>query len=98
MAYRLRYQIWVDYVPPGVGLGLQAVSNSNPGANTAGAQQTISFFNSDPGGSVQLPPTSNTFTTTDVTNLLASMSADLTAQLEVPAVLARIQNFSTGTG
>ena len=96
MAYRLRYQAWVDYVPAGVGLGLQAVTNSNPGANTAGNQQTIAFFNTDTGGSSQLPPTSSTFTSTDVTNLTAAMQADLAAQMN--AVLTRVQNFSTGTG
>lgn len=109
MAYRLRYQVWVDWVPAGVGLGIEA-GTSGPGPLTAGPAQTIEFFNSQSGqttvaspiaataSGLGLPPNSNTFTATDVQNLLAAMASDLSAQLNVSATQTRIQNFSTGTG
>ena len=93
MAYRIRYQLNVDWIPPGMGLGLNIAPSTFPGMVAAGPAQTLAFFNSDSGS---YPPNSNTFTAADVTNLLNSMTTDLSAQMN--AVLTRVQNFSTGTG
>jgi hypothetical protein len=99
VAYRLRYQAWVDWVTPGMGLGIAASPTGGPGMVPAGNAQTIAFFNGEGNASgTTLPPTSTTFTDADVATLTNAMAADLLAQMEVPAVLTRIQNFSTGTG
>ncbi len=91
MAYRLRYQAYVDWVPAGVGLGQQTAANL--GAAPAGNAQTIEFFNTIP-----TPATSATFTAPDITALLLAMATDLSAQMNVAATLARIQAFSSGQG
>ena len=108
MAYRLRYQCWVDWVPQGLGLGIEA--SGGPGPTPAGNAQTLAFFNGQSGATtvaspiaatasgLGLPPNSNTFLTTDVSNLLAAMASDLSAQMTASATLTRVQNFSTGTG
>jgi hypothetical protein len=97
MPFRMRYTVSVDFVPPGLGLGITA-SGSQPGAGgdvAAGPAQTIEFFNSLTSA---LPPVTNTFLTGDVTTLTNAMAADIAAQLNVAAVLARIQAFATGGG
>lgn len=108
MAYRIRYQVWVDWVPAGLGLGIEGAGG--PGPVPAGNAQTLAFFNSQSGTStvaspiaatasgLGLPPNSNTFTATDVQNLLAAMASDLSAQMNVAATLTRVQNFSSGGG
>jgi hypothetical protein len=97
MAYRLRYQCFVDWVPAGLGLGIEASGAVGP--VPAGNAQTLSFFNSTSGlttAGATLPPNSNTFLASDVTNLLTAMTADLSTQLN--AQLARVQAFSSGGG
>jgi hypothetical protein len=89
MSYRIRYQLSVDWVPPGLGLGM---NNPTGHGEVGGPAQTLTFFGS-PGASV---PNSTTFLSSDVTNLLASMSTDLSTQMN--AQLARVQGFSTGGG
>src|SRR5580692_8846526 len=99
MAYRLRYWCAVDWVTPGMGLGISASPVSGPGAVPAGNAQTIVFFNGGGNASgTTLPPTSTTFLASDVTTLTNAMAADLSAQMDVAATLARIQAFSTGGG
>jgi hypothetical protein len=97
MPFRLRYDAYIDFIPPGTGLG-QTASGSVAGAvgpGPAGPAQTIQFFN---GFTNTLPPTTNTFLTADVTTLTNAMAADIAAQLNVAAVLARIQAFASGGG
>jgi hypothetical protein len=91
MAYRLTYQVQVDWIGPGLGpMGgaLAPVVSLAP----AGGGQTLQLNNVAGGQNSQ------TFTGTDVTNLTNAMAADIAAQLNVAATLARIQAFSTGTG
>jgi hypothetical protein len=98
MAYRIRYVAYIDWVTPGMGLGMTA-GPAGPGAVPAGNAQTIAFFNSD--GVVNgttYPPNTSTFQSADVTTLTNAMAADLAAQMDAPAVLTRVQNFSTGGG
>lgn len=93
MAYRIRYQLFVDWVTPGMGLGLAESPLGGPGMIPAGNAQTIGFFNTS---NAVLPPTSSTFTSTDITNLLNSMTTDLSAQMT--AQIGRIQNFASSGG
>jgi hypothetical protein len=59
----------------------------------AGGAQRKTFFNATPAGQM-----TKTFVAGDVTTLTNAMAADIAAQMNVPANLAQIQNFSTGTG
>jgi len=99
MAYRIRYQCFVDFVPPGVGLGVAFSPNAAgtaagaTGMTPAGNQQTIGFFNSSTN---TLPPNSATFTSADITNLTNAMAADIAAQMT--AQIGRIQNFANAGG
>ncbi len=106
MAYRLRYQVSVDWVPPGLGLGISATGG--PGAAPAGPAQTLTVFNAQGGvtaaavgtaaaGST-LPPNSSTFLAADVVALTDAMAADAAAQLGTATNLARVQAFSSGGG
>jgi hypothetical protein len=59
----------------------------------AGGAQRKSLFNGTPAGQM-----TKTFTSSDVTTLTNAMAADIAAQMNVPATLAQIAAFSTGTG
>jgi hypothetical protein len=91
MPYRLRYNFFVDFVPAGIGLGIEQMPG--PGAAPAGPAQTIAFFN---GETATLPPVTNTFLSGDVTTLTNAMAADASSQLN--ANLGRIQGFASGGG
>jgi hypothetical protein len=97
MAYRLTYMATISWVPAGLGPGL----SQPPGPGMAGPNnaQSITLFNAQGTVSgVNYPPSSTTFTNTDVVNLLNSMTTDLTTQMENAAFQTRVQNFSTGGG
>ena len=91
MAYRLRYQVSVDWVGDGAGPGFGFVST----AQTKGfTQQQVVVV---PGGD---SPTIGNFNTaltgSSSTPAAGSMGADLNTQIN--AALAQIQGFSTGGG
>ena len=88
MPYRLRYSVYVDYVPAGVGLGMNEQDMPGEAWSIGGGGQVFGFYQ-------LVQPTSNTFTNTDVTNLLSAMTTDLTAQMEVSATQTKIQNAAT---
>ena len=88
MAYRIRYSVNVDWVPPGLGLGI-AYQTQNMPNEAGGPAQTLEFLNS-------VTPNSSTFLAADVTALLATMSADLSTQMNTS--LARVQGFASGGG
>lgn len=90
MAYALRYRCDVVFVPAGVGLGIAAAEQSGPGL-TSGDAQVLTFFDS-------MHPTSSTFLAADVTALTNAMAADIAAQMNTTANLARVQAFATGGG
>jgi len=92
MSYRITYSVNVDWIGDGIGpmSGNTAVS---VGMAAAGGAQRKSFFNATPVGQM-----TKTFLAADVTTLTNAMAADIAAQMNVPANLAQIQNFSTGTG
>jgi hypothetical protein len=91
MPYKIRYQVNIDFVPPGRGLGVEMLTATAVPGYSGGEAQTINFQDSNAFGS-------NTFTSADITALLASMSADLSTQMNAAATLARIQAFASGGG
>lgn len=87
MAYRLRYDVSVDWTPGGIGLGEGApIYAGTFGAAAGGGGLTFYFTN------VNANPSSNTFTNSDIANLLNAMVADITAQMQVLATQQNIQN------
>ena len=96
MAYRLRYQFWVDWVPPGMGPLLS--QPTQPGPVPAGNAQTLSFFDSGQGPITGTTDTltSTTFLAADISTLTIAAQNDMSNQLT--AAITRIQNFSGGTG
>lgn len=91
MAYRITYQVQVVWIGPGLGPMGGALAPVLPNGPAGGAQ-SLEFLNSAGGQN------SNTFLAADVTTLTNAMAADIAAQMNVAATLARIQAFSTGTG
>jgi hypothetical protein len=87
MPYRLRYDIEVDWTPGGVGLGMGAPLIAGTFASAAGGGGLTYYFTN-----VNANPSSNTFTNSDIANLLAAMVADLTTQLEAVTTQTNIQN------
>lgn len=88
MAYRLRYQVAVDWVTPGRGTGTDYATGLGIGFAGSNAQ-TIVFGEQTNVGS-------NTFLAADITALLAALSVDISAQMNAAPTLARIQAFSSG--
>ena len=89
MAYRVTAQLQVNWVGPGLGPMGGQLAVPLPQAPAGGAQ-TLEFVN-QAGGYNSL-----TFLAADITNLLAALTTDMSAQMN--AQITRIQNFSTGTG
>lgn len=89
MAYRVTYQVNVDYIGPGLGPMGGGLAPALPQGGRGGAQ-TIEFSNAQ-GGQNSL-----TFLAGDITALTNAMAADIAAQMT--ANITRIQNFSTGQG
>jgi hypothetical protein len=88
MAYRVTYQVFVDWVGPGTGPMTNNLAPALP-AGGRGGTQAISFSNKQGGQN------SNTFLTADITALTNGIAADMVTQFT--AAQARIQAFSTGT-
>ena len=92
MSYRITYQVNIDWI--GDGLGPMGGATAAPvGMAAAGGAQRKTLFNGTPSGQM-----TKTFLAADVTTLTNAMAADIAAQMNVPATLAQVQNFSTGTG
>lgn len=86
-AYRIRYEANIDWVGPGAG-PMEAVNAPYlPGGGATG--QTAAFVSTT-------TPITGTFLAADVTTLTAAMAADLAAQLNAAATLAKIQAWATG--
>lgn len=88
MSYRITYQVYVDWVGPGMGPQSNNLAPALPTGGRGGAQ-TLAFSNQQ-GGQNAL-----TFTGGDITALTNAMAADIAAQFT--AAEQRIQNFATGT-
>lgn len=89
MAYRVTYQVNVDWVGPGTGVQGGSVAPPLPQGGRGGAQ-TIEFSNPQGGFN------SNTFVSGDITALTNAIAAALVVQLT--AAQSRIQGFATGGG
>lgn len=88
MAYRVSYQVNVDWVAPGVGPMSGNLATALPQGGRGGAQ-TLEFSN--PQGGLN----ANTFTGADITALTNAVAAALVTQFT--ASQTRIQGFATGT-
>jgi hypothetical protein len=88
MAYKVRYEMWVDWVTPGRGLGQDYQAVNVPGLAGSDAQ-TMNFQDTTPVGST-------TFTAGDITAILSAMTTDLSTQLN--AQVTRIQGWASGGG
>lgn len=88
MAYRITYQVNVDWVGPGQG---PMSGNTAPaiGMAPAGGAQRLSLFNTQ-GGQNTL-----TFQAGDITTLTDAMAADIAAQMTTN--ISRVQGFASGT-
>lgn len=93
MPFRMRYTVWVDFVPQGVGLGQQAGTSAAVGPVMAGQGQTLEVNNNK---TALLPPVTATFLSADVTTLTNAMAADISAQLNLAPNLAQVQAFASG--
>jgi hypothetical protein len=93
MAYRMTYSVQVIWVGPGLGPMGGALAPPLP-QGPAGGAQVLELQNTANFAGL----TTNTFLTADVTTLTNAMAADIAAQCNVAATLARIQAFSTGGG
>jgi hypothetical protein len=85
MAFKISYTLTVEYMQPGIGLGMNSINQPQAFGATQGP--AISFFNTTQPGTA-------TFTASDVTTLLTGMTTDLSAQMN--ANLTRIANFGSG--
>lgn len=94
MAYRLRYQVWMDWV--GDGQGPMGGATAVIGGSEAGGAQTRSFFNAAGGQNIVGTGTSGAIAAANITTLLTAMSTDLSTQMNTAANLAQLQGFATG--
>ena len=85
MAYVMKYTWVIKWVGPN-GLGMNAVQNLTGAVGPTQGQQ-LAFFDAGAAGS-------NTFTSTDITNLVATATTDMTTQLT--AQQTRVQGFASG--
>lgn len=90
MAYRIRYQVNVEFVAPGMSAMTGGGNIAGPGLAPTGVGSTLAFFDTPGIASI----TSPTFTGTDITNLTNAMAADIAAQMN--ANIGRVQGFATG--
>lgn len=95
MAYRIRYQLTIDWLPPGVGPMSAPVTPMQDGQGGAGGAQSLNFSNTQSGALVAAGSgTGGALAAGDVTTLLSAMSTDLTTQLN--AQLSRLGLWPTG--
>lgn len=87
MAYVCRYSLTVQEVGPN-GVGMNASPLVQGAVGVINGQRLV-FFDSGGVGS-------STFTATDITNILTSMTTDLSTQMNAAA--SRVQNWASGGG
>lgn len=96
MAYRLRYQVFCDWVGPGQGpMGGQFTPVQGW---EAGGAQTREFFNVAGGQNIVGTGTGGAIAAADITTITNAMAADISAQMNATAALAQLQGFATGGG
>lgn len=93
MAYRLRYQVFVDWVGAGMG---QIGTPPNVGLAEANNAQTLALFNAAATNYIVGTGTGGAIASADITTLTNNMAADISAQMNAQPVFGRLGNFSTG--
>jgi hypothetical protein len=100
MGFRIRYQLSIDYLPPGIGAmgGYPNAAGAQLGIAPAASAQTLAFFNtasnlSLAGGGTSFPG-GNGLVAGDITTLLTAMTTDLSTQMN--AQIGRISQFPNG--
>jgi hypothetical protein len=96
MAFVLKYQVQIEFVGPGAGPMSALTAPSLPGSG--GGTGQVLEITSNP---AVMPIAAGagaggTLTAGDITNLLATMSSDVSAQLNAAATLAKINGWPTG--
>ena len=94
MAYRLRVQAAIDWVGPGAGPMAGLNAQNLPGGGGTG--QTLELLSATGGYIAPGSGAGGTINATDVTNLTNAMAADIAAQMNVPATLAKMAGWTTG--
>lgn len=95
MSWRLRYEAWIDFVPAGIGPMSGNLSPMTGNVGGSGPSQTLKFLDA----TVQQVAGSgagNALAAADITALLASMTTDLSTQMN--AQLGRLNTFQSGGG
>ncbi len=90
MSFRIRYTAYVDYVADGAG-PMEAA-----GAQTLRIDGSPNQTPQGPVSGVQIVPGGNSPTGANFTTAATAIGTDLSNQLNVAAVLARVQAFSSG--
>lgn len=98
MAYRLRYDVYLDWVGPGQGPMGAAGAPLSGKAGGSGNAQTKQFSNVAGGQNIQGTGTSLAIAAADITTLTNAMAADIAAQMNAQPALGQIQGFATGGG
>lgn len=93
MAYRLRYQVWCDWVGGGQG---QLGSPQNPGLGGGGNAQTLAFQNTQGGQTIVGTGTAGAIANADISTITTAMAADILAQMEAQPAFGRLGGFATG--
>ncbi len=94
MAYRLRVQANIDWIGPGAGPMAGAAVPMLPGGGGTG--QTLDLVSAAGGYMAPGSGAGGIINATDVTNLTNAMAADIAAQMNAAATLARMQGWTTG--
>jgi hypothetical protein len=96
MPYRMRYAVWVDFMPAGAGpMAANLAPMQGPAGGASGAQ-TLELFNVSGGQVVVGGGANNALVSADVTTLTNAMAADISAQMNVAATLGRLAAFASG--
>lgn len=93
MAYRLRYQVYVDWVGGGMG---QIGSPQNPGLQGGGNAQTLILQNAQGGQNITGTGTGGAIAAADITTITNAMAADVLAQMNAQPAFGRLGGFATG--
>lgn len=97
MAYRIRYQLSVDWVAPGIGPMDGKFSPLSGAQGNADSGQTLNFSNAVGGQVTPGLGTNGAITAAEITTLLTGMTNDLSAQLNAAAVFNRLGLWPLGS-
>ena len=96
MAFRIRYQLNIDWLAPGIGPMDGKFSPLSAAQGNADSAQTLNFSNAVGGQVTPGLGTGGALTAAEITTILTAMQTDLSNQLNAAATLARINTWPTG--